>query len=294
MQNKKETVRQIFVFMFFLVILTGVSGAFQLNSKDTEIKSMDGQLLSFLSMFTPAAASLLARAYTKEGMKESFLRFNFKGNVKYYLLAVILILICGALDIIYTTVFTDAKINLSKNLSESGIGVTGFFGMILINLSSCVAVLPVFLGEELGWRGYLYPKLLKVMNRPAALITGGVIWGVWHSVPIICGLNFGFDYPGYPYVGIGLMCIDCISSGILLMWITEKTGSVYPAGIAHAVNNKVVTLVTSMALDGNFNDDAVIYSLINSLAIFTVSAFCIAEGVISNRKKQLIQPAGEN
>ncbi|MEN6349562.1 MAG: CPBP family intramembrane glutamic endopeptidase [Syntrophomonas sp.] len=36
------------------------------------------------------------------------------------------------------------------------------------------------LGEELGWRGYLLPKLRMLLSDRAALIVTGLIWGVWH------------------------------------------------------------------------------------------------------------------
>lgn len=92
-------------------------------------------------------------------------------------------------------------------------------------------------GEEGGWRGYMMPKLIKIMGRGKALIVGGVIWGLWHA-PLTCiGHNFGTDYPGFPYVGIVKMCIMCTLMGIILTYITEKSGSVWPAAIMHAVNN---------------------------------------------------------
>lgn len=92
-------------------------------------------------------------------------------------------------------------------------------------------------GEEGGWRGYMMPKLIKIMGRGKALIIGGIIWGLWHA-PLTCiGHNFGTDYPGFPYVGILKMCIMCTLMGIILTFLTEKSGSVWPAAIMHAVNN---------------------------------------------------------
>ena len=92
-------------------------------------------------------------------------------------------------------------------------------------------------GEEGGWRGYMMPKLIKIMGRGKALIIGGIIWGLWHA-PLTCiGHNFGMDYPGFPYVGILKMCIMCTLMGIILTFLTVKSGSVWPAAIMHAVNN---------------------------------------------------------
>ncbi len=52
-------------------------------------------------------------------------------------------------------------------------------------------------GEELGWRGYLLPKLMP-LGRVKATLLLGLIWGIWHA-PLIA---VGFNYPGYPILGI--------------------------------------------------------------------------------------------
>lgn len=36
------------------------------------------------------------------------------------------------------------------------------------------------LGEELGWRGYLQPRLLRQFTPLTTSLIIGVIWGVWH------------------------------------------------------------------------------------------------------------------
>lgn len=42
--------------------------------------------------------------------------------------------------------------------------------------------------EEVGWRGFLLPKLKKIMNLEAACILCGLIWGIWHIPMIVQGL----------------------------------------------------------------------------------------------------------
>ena len=92
-------------------------------------------------------------------------------------------------------------------------------------------------GEEFGWRAYMMPKLKSLMGKYPALIAGGIIWGLWHA-PLTCvGHNFGTEYPGFPYVGIILMCLYCVLLGGILTYVTEKTGSVWPAAFLHGVNN---------------------------------------------------------
>ena len=142
-------------------------------------------------------------------------------------------------------------------------------------------------GEEGGWRGYMMPKLMKIMGRGKALIVGGVIWGLWHA-PLTCiGHNFGTDYPGFPYVGIVKMCIMCALMGIILTFITEKSGSVWPAAIMHAVNNSGPSILAGyinpdLAPDTSLGRNAGYIGLITALLIVSVPIL-----IIWNRKKKV-------
>lgn len=289
MQNKKETVKQILAFMIILVILTGAVSAVMIkNMQGGDYYAPNKQLITFIGMFTPAAAALLARLFTKEGMNESYLGINFKGNEKYYLLSVLLPIAYACTALLAGKLIFGDDILLEEKIS--GYGILGFISVLLMNLSSCLISLPVYLGEELGWRGYLYPKLLKIMNRPAAYIVGGIIWGLWHTAPIICGLNFGTEYANYPYAGIGLMCILCILSGVMFMWLTEKTGSVYPAAVAHAVDNGVSGVITALVIDGEkINENIIAGYAVVIAALFLFAAVCMVEAEVSDKKKSTVK-----
>ncbi len=51
------------------------------------------------------------------------------------------------------------------------------------------------------------------------------------------GHNYGTNYAGYPWLGILMMTIFCMSFGCFVSWLTLKEGSIWPAVIAHAVLN---------------------------------------------------------
>jgi membrane protease YdiL (CAAX protease family) len=93
-----------------------------------------------------------------------------------------------------------------------------------------VILLPLAFCEEWGWRGFLLPRLSRFGTWPA-LLSSGVIWGVWHL-------------PGYlgPHARAGLVpfVIFCVLFGTLLGWLRLTSGSVWPSTIAHAANNTVV------------------------------------------------------
>jgi CAAX protease family protein len=99
--------------------------------------------------------------------------------------------------------------------------------MTAISLIEYVVFAPLF--EELVFRGLLFAILRRKFSfLPAALISA-VIFGVAH---------------GYGLVGLLSVCW----SGLLWAWIYEKTGSLLPGILAHAINNLLVCLAVMTLL----------------------------------------------
>jgi hypothetical protein len=90
----------------------------------------------------------------------------------------------------------------------------------------------VAFGEEWGWRGYLLPRLLPLGKWKAYLLLGA-IWGLWHAPLILVG----FNYPGYPVLGIVLMMLLTTALGIYMNELTLRNQSAVLAGWIHGVFN---------------------------------------------------------
>lgn len=86
--------------------------------------------------------------------------------------------------------------------------------------------------EEIGWRGYMMPELMR-LGRVPALLVGGVIWGLWHTPLTLLGHNFQTDAWWGPLV----MSVGCIVLGTVLSWARLRTDSVWPAAIGHGMFN---------------------------------------------------------
>lgn len=106
------------------------------------------------------------------------------------------------------------------------------------------------LGEEIGWRGWLLPKLLRFGPWPAILLSG-VIWGLWHTPVILLGHN----YPGTPgWLAVIAMVVFSIIMGGIFGWLRLRGGSVWPAALAHSTLNAAATLfIVFVAEDGRFD-----------------------------------------
>ena len=93
------------------------------------------------------------------------------------------------------------------------------------------------LGEEIGWRGFLFPALAERFSPWVTHLLMGVIWGLWHAPFTAMGHNYGTAYPGFPWLGMGAMVFFCFGAGVLLSYITAQSGSIWPAALGHGAIN---------------------------------------------------------
>ena len=240
MSNKSITVRRIVIFCALAFLpLTVMAVLMNLYYGElffvSEKASVGIYLSGMLGMLFPAAAALLTRLITKEGMGNHFLALNFKGHGGWYAASVLVPLCEAAAALMLLCAFYLNGMSFTEIFPAEG--MEDKIAIILFQISYSVLVFFPAFGEEWGWRGYLMPKLCELMPKPAAVVVGGVIWGLWHAPLTISGHNFGVDYPGYPFVGILTMCVMCVAENAFLTLLTEKTGSIYPASFSHMVNN---------------------------------------------------------
>lgn len=104
--------------------------------------------------------------------------------------------------------------------------------LAILPFASFINLIPA-LGEELGWRGWLLPKLMPLGAIPAMLISG-VIWGLWHAPLVLLGYNYA-DAPGW--LALTAMVTMCILVGTIFGWLRLRSGTVWPAALAHAAFN---------------------------------------------------------
>ena len=104
-----------------------------------------------------------------------------------------------------------------------------FFLMFLVSAVSCM-------GEEIGWRGFAYPKLEEIYGPKKAVLINGFIWAIWHVPMIIGGAYQAVVNPVYGV--ISFMILVMIIS-IFFCWSRSVTGSVIPAIILHTAHNEI-------------------------------------------------------
>lgn len=216
--------------------------------------ALPGAYTVLWSLFSvlPVLATILTRVITKD-KSPWYLKPNFRKNWKTYLFAAFLPGIAIFLGgLLYFSLFPQDLDLTARNL----VAQYGQYGapetiqytvqtVILIGLAFIVLsplVLPVHLfalGEEIGWRGYLLPILLKLTSPLKAVLLHGLLWGLAHAPLIYFGFNYGSEYWGAPLTGILMLTLVCVVLGTWLAYVTIQANSILPAVLLHGASNVI-------------------------------------------------------
>ena len=267
--NNKQTRNRILIYLAITFVLTWLYCLLLVyplanGQALTGVPALALQLLVAACMFFPAIGVLLTRLITKEKFADSWLRPNLKGNIKTYLLAWFGPGVLTFLGMVVYFVIFPNKLDLTFSYFYQVLESTGAPMEELpipLGLLMAVQCVQAFLlapamnfvtcfGEEWGWRGYLLPKMNQLLPTVPTLLITGVIWGLWHAPLTIIGHNYGMGYPGFPYAGIAMMCLFCVTLGIFMSYVTLKTGSCIPAILAHGAVNGIAAIGIYFTVDG--------------------------------------------
>jgi membrane protease YdiL (CAAX protease family) len=194
------------------------------------------------AMWAPGLAAIIATRYVA-GEPLSSLNLRRLGERRAYLWAWLLppllaiaaglltwLLGAGTLDLSFTAI-REAMAQAPGGESVPPALVVG------LQILAAFTLGPLFntifaLGEELGWRGFLLPRLLSLGQWRAILISGA-IWGIWHAPAILQGHN----YPTRPVAGVFMMVVFCVLVGAIFSWLYLRTGSPWAPALAHGSLN---------------------------------------------------------
>ena len=241
--------RQIF---YFLGIAFGLAWAFFLlplafGPAGSSVRQTASLVSWSLAMWAPGLAAIFTTRFVA---KESLSALNLRqlGERRAYLWAWLLppalALATGLLTWFFGAGRLDLEFTLIKEAMAQAPGGQAVPAYLVVLIQSAIAltIAPLIntllaLGEELGWRGFLLPKLLPLGQGKAILISG-VIWGIWHAPAILQGLN----YPTQPVLGIFMMVVFTVLLGVVLSWLYLRTNSPWAPALAHGSVNATAGL----------------------------------------------------
>jgi uncharacterized protein len=133
------------------------------------------------------------------------------------------------------------------------VGLLALIELAAIPIGALVPQGILAFGEEIGWRGYLLPRLLPI-GQWAALLLSGAAWGLWHA-PIIL---LGYKYPSHPRLGVLAMLGTAVIGGVLFGWLRLSTNSIWPSVLGHGAVNAAGGAILLFRLAGTHPDPALV------------------------------------
>jgi membrane protease YdiL (CAAX protease family) len=179
--------------------------------------------------FTPTVAALIMllvvtrEGYSKEGWKSLGLH-RLGLNVWWIAFGVTLLITVAASAIVWAT-------PLASFVVPEG-GIINPILNFLIQFG--ILVLTFALGEEIGMRGYLQPRLMS-LGRTRGLLLVGLVWATWH-MPLYYFVAKLFPV-GNVLLFLPLFYGTIVAAIFIFGYLWIYTGSTWPASIAHSVHN---------------------------------------------------------
>lgn len=299
----------------FLVFALGLSWAIQIVVSILSFK-IGGLIGNYvfqgglaIVMFTPLIASIIA----KTGIKHIGWKPRLKGNVKWIFFAILMpvvfsVLGCVIFFVIWPELFSFDGSYMLLAVEEQGIDPVEYKQSLemaglnmqtlsLIQMIQCVTYAPfvnmlLAIGEEAGWRGFLYPELNKKFSRVLTWIIGGVVWAAFHfPAMLIAGYEYGTNYIGAPVLGLVTFTITTIVWGMFHEVIYDKTKCIWFPALLHGSINAAASMFQLFLNSGQIGQ-------IEKLAVFgpaphglisiiptVIIAIILAASVLKENKK---------
>ena len=236
-----------------------------------------------ISMLIPAFAVVILSSTMNEG---SLVKWNVF-PLKYLPLALLLIPVVMHVVMLSMTIILEGKLSWQSWLNpgadglyhtpaEKGWGVLTESGLIIHLITNAiiglimVSIMAFF--EEIGWRGWLQPRLTERLGARRGIILTSVIWALWH-VPFVFSGILRMD-------GVNTLTTAVIAPfgtfivGLIIGWLWLRTKSIWIVSIAHGALNNWGQYAFKYMNDFTVADPAVVM-VSGSLALLLIAIFLL-------------------
>ena len=126
----------------------------------------------------------------------------------------------------------------------AAIGVVSFPNGLAIDpvqlvLELFVIGLLLALAEEIGWRGYLLPRLSRLVRGGRAALLTGAGHAAFHLPALL--LTTVYQSAGARIIVVPMVMVTLTAAGVIYAWLRYASGSVWPVALAHNAFNTAVS-----------------------------------------------------
>ena len=195
-----------------------------------------------LMMWIPGISALITSTIHKDSLKS----YGWKlGKIKYLAYSYLVPLLVGITAYGVAWLFGIIEFYGDEASNYKWVRMLGIetpapvlVGVVSKLILGSVIISILTLGEEIGWSGFLIPKLLKITSIPVTSIIVGLIWAMWHYPAIIGGI-YAYGVP-LPLTLIGFTLV-LIGNSLFKTYLISKSKSLWPGVMIHTSHN-VITM----------------------------------------------------
>jgi pimeloyl-ACP methyl ester carboxylesterase/membrane protease YdiL (CAAX protease family) len=92
--------------------------------------------------------------------------------------------------------------------------------------------------EEVGWTGFVVPKLRRRHNVPMTGLVVGVLWGLWHLLQqvFVSGTYAGgIPLPAFLMLSVFAAVANLTAYRVLMVWVYDRTASLFVTTLMHGM-----------------------------------------------------------
>src|SRR5215216_7884112 len=125
-------------------------------------------------------------------------------------------------------------------------GLPPGFGRGVFNLTVTIIIFAVvFLGEEIGWRGYLLFRVAELTSGRRAAVITGAFHAVFH-LPLLL-LTTTYQNEGKRWIVVPMVMVTLTLAGVWYGWLRVWSGNIWPVALSHSAFNNLMAGVAGVA-----------------------------------------------
>jgi membrane protease YdiL (CAAX protease family) len=203
----------------------------------------DAHINLLLSVMVPTVTvTILTFTYFKKGERRSLwagLGLRRLG-LKTWLPALFLpFLLCGA-------AYGTALVIGAGELTDIDITTAGALDWTANLLVGLVVMSVIIMGEEIGWRGFLLPRVQELTDKRRAAVITGFMHGLFHLPLIVIATTY--DTGGSRWIVAPAAVVTITAGGVFYAWLRDRSGSIWPVAVAHNSVNTVFDMGASLVV----------------------------------------------
>ncbi len=238
MKIKTKERKEILLFLVICLPITWLLGWIAYDGLFVEEPVRWAQGVQAIACLVPAVVAILLCLLRKEGLWNLQFMPKLQNNGLAYLVAIVVGTIAVCLAQVTTPVLFPRIAITHPQATPLLVSVT-----LLSGISSACVQFIVSMGEELGWMGYLYPRMEKLFGMTGAIALSIVIRTSWHLVMTPWDAYLGWNMFIRLISHILIVCVG--------VWLTKKSGSVVPVAVFHSIVNTLTVALSGFVVKDN-------------------------------------------